>query len=134
MRFAEEAIELVQSVRVSRDILHSLIDYVYDREVGESSQEIGGVLVTLLALASNLGVDAHKALHEELTRISTLEMMDKIRRSQNRKAQAGFGVPYKENSLRKGIEEILKIHNEKNMDVIDFDVMLTRLLENSDDD
>jgi hypothetical protein len=54
-RFLEEALELVQSTGVTREECLRLVDYVYEREKGEVSQEIGGVIVTLSALCTAVG-------------------------------------------------------------------------------
>jgi hypothetical protein len=49
-RFLEESLELVQSLDCTREEAHMLVDYVFDRPVGEPHQEAGGALVTLAAL------------------------------------------------------------------------------------
>lgn len=54
-RFLEEALELVQSCDFTAEAAHRLVDYVFNRPVGEKSQELGGVLTTLASLAN-----AHK--------------------------------------------------------------------------
>src|ERR1019366_7187801 len=51
-RFLEEALELVQACYCTADEAHQLVDYVYGRPVGEKSQEVGGVVVTLAALCN----------------------------------------------------------------------------------
>lgn len=51
-RFIEEAIELVQATGLSKEDVLMLVDYVYARPTGELHQEVGGVLVTLAALAN----------------------------------------------------------------------------------
>ena len=56
-RFLEEALELVQACGCPSDEAHKLVDYVYGREVGEKSQEVGGVMVTLAALCLAQGLD-----------------------------------------------------------------------------
>jgi hypothetical protein len=43
-RFLEEALELVQSCRCSASEAHQLVDYLFDREVGQPAQEVGGVI------------------------------------------------------------------------------------------
>lgn len=79
-RFLEEALELVQSCGCSRSEAHQLVDYVYDRPVGEPHQEVGGVQVTLAALCLAQSLDMHKAGEDELSRIWT--KVDKIRAKQ----------------------------------------------------
>jgi len=51
-RFIEEALELAQASGYSKDRAHALVDYVFTRPQGEINQEVGGVMVTLAALAS----------------------------------------------------------------------------------
>ncbi len=84
-RFLEEAIELCQSVGLDRESAAALVDYVYDREIGEPRQELGGVMLTTLALAENLGLDAEEALQVEFARALAFDdekrakMRDKVR-------------------------------------------------------
>lgn len=70
-RFLEEALELVQACGCGRSDAHQLVDYVYDRPWGKIGQEIGGVLVTLAALANAHGQDVTRCGDEELARIWT---------------------------------------------------------------
>lgn len=70
-RFLEEALELVQAAGCSASEAHQLVDYVYGRPVGEPSQEVGGVMVTLAALCLANGLDMHTAADTELARIWT---------------------------------------------------------------
>lgn len=70
-RFLEEALELVQANQCTASEAHQLVDYVYGRPVGEPSQEVGGVMVTLAALCLALGLDMHVAAETELARIWT---------------------------------------------------------------
>lgn len=68
-RFFEEATEAVQANGMTRSEAHQLVDYTFDRPVGELNQEIGGVMVTLAALCLASGVDMHVAGETELARI-----------------------------------------------------------------
>lgn len=79
-RFIEEALELIQSTDCTRSEAHQLVDYVFDRPVGDPIQELGGVIVTLnaLALANNLNVT--DAAEKELSRVWT--KVDQIRAKQ----------------------------------------------------
>ena len=70
-RFLEEAIELVQACGGDRREAHQLVDYVFDRPVGEKRQEMGGVMVTLAALCLAHDLDMHEAGEAELARIWT---------------------------------------------------------------
>jgi hypothetical protein len=81
-RFFEESTEAVQANGMTRSEAHQLVDYTYDRPVGELKQEVGGVMVTLAALCLASGVDMHEAGEVELARISAPETMAKIRAKQ----------------------------------------------------
>lgn len=79
-RFFEEATELVQACGMTRSETYQLVDYVFDRPIGEKHQEIGGVMVTLAALCLAHGQDMHECGEIELARIWT--MVEKIRDKQ----------------------------------------------------
>ena len=68
-RFLEEALELVQACGCTRSEALQLVDYVYGRAIGEKSQEVGGVMVTLAALCLAQEIDMHDAGETELSRI-----------------------------------------------------------------
>lgn len=68
-RFLEESLELVQACGCTADDAHQLVDYVFDRPVGEKFQEVGGVMVTLAALCLAQQLDMHNAGYIELRRI-----------------------------------------------------------------
>lgn len=75
-RFVEEALELAQSVDIPAEDILLLVNYVYSRPQGNAANEIGGVMVTLAALATAAGVDLQDAAFAELTRIWAIK--DKI--------------------------------------------------------
>ncbi|MFK5950960.1 MAG: hypothetical protein QM500_19585 [Methylococcales bacterium] len=68
-RFLEESLELVQACGCTAHEAHELVDYVFNRPVGETHQEVGGVMVTLAALCLAQHLDMHKAGKAELERI-----------------------------------------------------------------
>ena len=70
-RFLEEALELVQATGCTQSEAHQLVDYVYGRPIGEPSQEVGGVMVTLAALCLAQNMDMHLSGETELKRIWT---------------------------------------------------------------
>lgn len=76
-RFTEEALEFAQATGCSQDDAHRLVDYVYNRPVGEASQEGGGVMVTLAALLTSLGLNLNECGEGELERC--IENTDRIR-------------------------------------------------------
>ncbi|WP_292982750.1 MULTISPECIES: hypothetical protein [unclassified Oceanicaulis] len=91
-RFIEEALELTQACGYDRDRAHALVDYVFDREPGEPSQEVGGVMVTLAAHCLAHGMNMHADGERELARISAPEIMAKIRAKQAAKPK-GSALP-----------------------------------------
>lgn len=78
-RFLEEAIELYQACGMTKEHALSLVDYVYGRPVGNLSQEIGGVAVTLAALCEANEESLNHSAVAELCRIESPEIIEKIR-------------------------------------------------------
>ncbi len=70
-RYFEESTELVQANGMTRSEAHQLVDYTFDRPVGEIRQEAGGAAVTLAALCDASEVDLDAAAEAELERIWT---------------------------------------------------------------
>ncbi|WP_251278369.1 hypothetical protein, partial [Enterobacter hormaechei] len=71
----------------------TLVDYVFCRPVGEPTQEVGGVMVTLAGYCWVAGLDMHAAGDAELARISQPEVMAKIRAKQEAKNALHFDTP-----------------------------------------
>lgn len=92
LRLLEEALEASQAVHVSQEDAHKLVDYVYGRPTGEISQEVSGVLVTVLALAASIGISAEASLLRELHRIHEPSFREKIRAKHNTKELAGISL------------------------------------------
>jgi hypothetical protein len=89
-RFIEEALELVQATGYCRERAHALVEYVFNRPVGEAFQEVGGVKVTLAALCNPHGINMDAAAEAELARVWT--KIDKIRAKQASKP-VGSALP-----------------------------------------
>jgi hypothetical protein len=70
-RFLEEALELVQSLGCTAEEAYKLVDYTFGREVGEPKQEMGGVMLTLAALATANNLDMGSCSEAELERAYT---------------------------------------------------------------
>ncbi len=68
-RFLEEALELVQACGCTSSEAHQLVDYVFNRPIGEKHQEVGGAMVTLAGLCSAQGLDMHECGEMELERV-----------------------------------------------------------------
>lgn len=92
-RLLEEVLELLQSKGYDRTRVATLVDYVWSRPVGEPSQEVGGVMVTLAGFCWIAALNMHAAGETELTRIGRPEVMDKIRRKQEAKNALHFDTP-----------------------------------------
>lgn len=70
-RFLEEALELVQACECTEEDAHRVVDYVFNRDVGEKHQEVGGVMVTLAGLCLAQNLDMHACAEIELARVQT---------------------------------------------------------------
>jgi hypothetical protein len=79
-RFLEEALELVQATRCTRAEAHMLVDYVFNRPVGDSQQEVGGVMVTLAALCALHDFNMSECAERELARC--WQNIERIRQKQ----------------------------------------------------
>lgn len=69
LRLTEEVIELAQALGVDQAKMHLLVDTVYSRPVGYAEQEIGGVLLTTVALCETKNWDVEERLLAELSRV-----------------------------------------------------------------
>ena len=91
LRLVEEAIETAQACGCDPAMLHRLIDHVYAKPVGELAKELGGLGVTLLALAEAAGVSADEAERQEIERVRAKPLSHFAARNAA-KAAAGFHV------------------------------------------
>lgn len=91
-RFTEEALELVQANGYTAERAHALVDYVFNRPVGEPDQEVGGVMVTLAALCNAAQLDMMAAALREIERIEDPGIMAKIKAKQAAKP-TGSALP-----------------------------------------
>ena len=71
-RLVEEAVEVAQAEGVPAEVLERIVRRVYSRPVGDAAQEIGGLAITLDALAENIGVCVNDAALNELARVLAL--------------------------------------------------------------
>lgn len=91
VRHAEEAIELAQAAGTPREMLHQLVDYIYDRPAGKLAQEIGGSALTLLALAAAAKLSANTEEAREIARVLAKPLAHFTARNEAKNA-AGFNV------------------------------------------
>lgn len=92
LRFLEEAVELVQSHNITHEEASRIVARVYIKPVGNPVQEMGGVMVTLLALAECQRYDTHECLMREWDRIRNPDdqLKAKLKASQESKLEAGL--------------------------------------------
>jgi hypothetical protein len=90
-RQLEEALELAQAEKLDKQEAHDLIEYVYSRPHGEPKQEVGGILITLLAYCEAKGISAEQCEVVELTRILS-KSEEHFRERQNAKAESGVAL------------------------------------------
>lgn len=69
VRLAEEAIEVAQAEGVPLDVVMTVAQRVYSRPVGDLKREIGGVAITLDALAENVGLSVTEEAEREFARV-----------------------------------------------------------------
>lgn len=79
-RFLEEVLELVQACGATKEDAIKLVDYVFDRPVGEKANEVGGVMTTLAVLCTAHGISLENSSLTEHQRCWTI--MDEIRAKQ----------------------------------------------------
>jgi hypothetical protein len=91
VRLLEEAIEAYQSAAGDAEMAHRLIDYVFERPAGSLAQELGGIGVTLLALAEAANLDAEVEEVREVRRVMS-KPLDHFRDRNDAKNAAGFEV------------------------------------------
>ncbi len=92
LRLLEEAIEAFQACGGNAAIAHELVTYVFDREPGVIGQELGGVSVTVLALAAAAGLSADEEECREVHRVLSKPVGEFTQRNA-RKNAAGFKIP-----------------------------------------
>lgn len=110
-RFLEEALELVQSLGCTKEEVAILSEYVFGRPNGNPSQEVGGVMVTLAALCTPADIDMMNEAEKELGRISTPELITKIRNKQATKPKHSplpQSTPLQPSGGREGLIEIIQ--------------------------
>jgi hypothetical protein len=84
-RFAEEAIELVQACGMTKREVLGAVAYVYNRPVGEVSQEVGGTYTTLALLCAANGIDMVEEGEKDLLEIDSDAASARIREKRRTK-------------------------------------------------
>jgi NTP pyrophosphatase (non-canonical NTP hydrolase) len=91
LRLLEEAIEAFQATGGDEAIAHKLVAYVFARPPGTIGQELGGVAVTVLALAAAAGLSADEEECREIHRVLSKPLREFAERNANKNA-AGFKI------------------------------------------
>lgn len=93
IRLLEEAIEAYQACGCTEEMAHRLVKHVFANEPGKLNQEIGGVSVTMLALAeaANLSAEVEEIREVERVLAKPLEHFAKRNAAKN---AAGFNVAH----------------------------------------
>jgi hypothetical protein len=91
IRLAEEAIEAAQAAGCDPAMVHKLVDHVYSKPPGNLAQEIGGIGVTVLALAEAAGLSADSEEACEVSRVLSKPLSHFAARNKA-KNDAGFNV------------------------------------------
>jgi len=89
LRLLEEAIEAFQACGGDEAIAHKLVKYVFERPPGQIGQELGGVAVTVLALAAAAGLSADEEECREIHRVLSKPISEFTQRNASKNA-AGF--------------------------------------------
>jgi len=92
LRLLEEAIEAFQACGGDEAIAHRLVEFVFERPPGEVGQELGGIAVTVLALAAAAGASADEEECREIHRVLSKPLGEFTQRNAAKNA-AGFKIP-----------------------------------------
>ncbi len=84
-RFLEEALELVQSLDCTASEAHQIVDYVFNRPIGDPRQEAAGSMVSLIALCNASDIDLEEVTEIEMFRC--WQLTDKIREKRKLKPE-----------------------------------------------
>lgn len=91
LRLLEEAVEAFQACGGDEAMAHKLVKFVFEREPGQIGQEMGGVAVTLLALAAAAGLSADEEECREIHRVLSKSLSEFAARNASKNA-AGFKI------------------------------------------
>jgi NTP pyrophosphatase (non-canonical NTP hydrolase) len=92
LRLLEEAIEAFQACGGDEAMAHKLVKFVFERPPGEVGQELGGVAVTVLALAAAANLSADEEECREIHRVLSKPLSEFTARNASKNA-SGFKIP-----------------------------------------
>lgn len=96
IRLLEEAIEAYQACGCDPAMAHKMVDFVFGRPTGTIRQELGGVGVTTLALASAAGISAEDAEADEVARVLAKPLAYFTARNQKKNDEGFAATPTQE--------------------------------------
>ncbi len=91
LRILEEAIEVAQAAGVGEDTTNRMVARVFYRQTGNLQAEVGGLLVTALAMCEAIGVDGDELERDEMERILSLSE-DFVREKHQAKVRQGLAL------------------------------------------
>lgn len=89
LRMLEESVEAYQAAGCDEEMGHRLVSYVFNRAPGNLAQELGGVGLTVLALAEAASLNADDEERLEIARVLAKPLSHFVARNQS-KNDAGF--------------------------------------------
>lgn len=93
LRLLEEVLELCQADDVLVSEIHTIIDQVYSKPAGYRAEELGGVIICVVAYADIAGWDLEDIFYDEFCRIMDPVIMEKVRRRNLAGDKIGFIKP-----------------------------------------
>lgn len=78
-RFFEEANETCQAFGMTRHEAHQLVDYTYDRPIGEPAKEVGAAMLTLTSLCVVADLNLFGCAEADLEKLQRPETIARIR-------------------------------------------------------
>ena len=104
-RFIEEVVEFAQSCGIPETDIKAVVDYVYnDKQPGEPSQELGGVMVTLGVLCESIDLSMDRCGENELRRIRY--NINQIREKGLTKPRLHNSIPGRSDALNRLFDQI----------------------------
>lgn len=91
LRVVEEAIEVGQAAGLTKEQVQRLIDRVYSRPAGDVREELGGLLVTCLAICEVMRISGDDLERDEMERVLSLPE-EKVREKHAQKVAEGVAL------------------------------------------
>lgn len=95
LRLIEEALEVVQTVGLTREDIIPVLDRTFNRKPGELGNELGGLIMTAEALAEILNIDLQHEAEREYKRITSIPK-EQWQCKHAEKVAAGTAIPQRD--------------------------------------